>query len=285
MKILFTISLVVLAISARTQETFQSFSNKAQQEFANENYQQAIDYYQQAMMINGVDSSNMVWTASLASICASYLKDDMQLIKYNNIAIEFGSQDLYLIDKQLKLAEKYKDSVSTEKVLRKARNIEGKYKKYSQELMLFYFKNKSYNKTINIADDILVVDSDNINALNYKGMSLHQTGKEPSAMECFKTVLDIDPENLNANIQMGMILYNKGKMIFDTANKDYEKLKSPTALEYHEYKKEIRKSKPYYQECLPFLQRYNSIKNRSDISAVINKAKSRIEDMSTKAPQ
>jgi len=279
MKNLLIFLLIIMAMPVKSQETFQSLFDLGQKEVENQNYQKAIEYYDRALTTTTEDSSKMMWTASVASVCASHINDDKLIIKYNNIAIDYGSQDQFMMDQQLELAAKYKDNNTTEKVLYAARNIDGKYKKYTSKLVSFYFKNQKYPETLNAAEEILSIDPENVNALDYKGLALTQSGNNEEALETFKTALSISPDDLNANIQAGMIIFNKAKSMFDTANKNYEKIKAPTPLDYHHYKQEVTKAKPYYEECLPYLQKYNAVKNQSSVTDLINEAKSQIEDL------
>ncbi len=271
--------MLTLAIQAQSQESFQSLCDLAQKEVDTQNYEKAIEFYDKALTLKTDDPTKMRWTASLASVCASHLNNEQLMLKYNNIAIDYGSNDVFMMDQQLELAEKFKDANTTEKVLLTARNMDGKYKKYSLKLMYFYYKNKKYAETLTTADEILGVDADNVNAMTYKGLALNASGKPEEALEHFKAVLAIAPDNLNANIQAGMINLNKARSVWDTANKNYEKKQSPTAQEYHDYKKEIGKAKPYYESCLPYLEKYNAAKNQSSVTAAIKEAKSRIEDL------
>uniref|UniRef100_UPI003217CC4C tetratricopeptide repeat protein n=1 Tax=uncultured Draconibacterium sp. TaxID=1573823 RepID=UPI003217CC4C len=279
MKNLFIFLMLTLATQAQSQESFQSLCGMAQKEVDAQNYEKAVEFYDKALTLKTDDATKMRWTALLASVCASHLNDEQLMLKYNNIAIDCGSTDVFMLDQQLELAEKYKDLNTTEKTLNAARNLDGKYKKYSLMLMYFYYKNKKYAETEATADEILVIDSDNVNAMTYKGLALIQTGNNEKAIENFESVLNISPNNLNANIQTGMILYNKAKTLFDSANKNYENIKSPTALQYHQYKKEIVKSKPYYEQCLPYLKKYNSVKSQKNITNAISEAESRINDL------
>ncbi|MFV0591876.1 MAG: tetratricopeptide repeat protein [Draconibacterium sp.] len=282
MKYLMLLIFMAVAVAGYSQDTFQTLNDQGQKEIDGKNYQKAIEYYGKALEVGTDDTSKMVWTASLASMCAAQLKDDQLLMKYNNIALDYGSQDLYMIEDQLKLAKKYKDVQTTEKVLQIARNIDGKFEKYSVKLMYFYLNNKKYAETVTTADEVLALDSTDLNALNCKGVGLLQTGKEEEALKNFTHILNVDPENQNANLQMGMFFYNKAMKMFDDSNTKYEKIKEPTPLQYHYYKKEIVKSKPYFEKCLPYLQKYNSLSpQNSSIVTAIDKAKSRIKDLNT----
>ncbi len=278
-KLIFLIYFSFSILMGDAQETFQMLCEKGENEVENNNLPKALSYYDQAITIGCEDKSKIIWIATLSSMCAMQLGEEKLAIKYNNIAIDNGCEEILLIDQQLELAKKLKDLGTLEAVLLKARNIEGKFEKYSIKLLYFYYNNKKYPETIVTADEVLKLKPGNYNSRYLKGVALLKTSKEEEAIEIFKRLLSNHPNDSRVNTQLGLFYFNKGSSIFDKENTRYKSIDKPTRLDYHNYRQEIINSLPDYRICLNYLEKANATTPKQYITDAIALAKSRLRQM------
>lgn len=278
-KLLLTILTILFLFGANAQETFQSLFDQGNKEIEANNYSKALVCFEKSLKVGNDDQSKIVWVATMAGVCASNLKQESKVLKYNNIAIENGSTDIILFDQQIDLAKKLKDKQTEEKVLLIARKLDGYFQKYTIKLLYYYYNNQKNEETIKTADEVLAFKPGHINSQYFKGVALNNLGKQQEAIDLFKTILATDPENAKVNAQLGLVFYNCASAVFDKANKHYKSLKEPTRMDYTAYRKEIRKSIPDYETCLPYFK--NAVKSDSGkyIQDALKLAEQRLNQM------
>jgi tetratricopeptide (TPR) repeat protein len=268
-----------ITISITAQESFKSLCDKGNKEADAQNYEKALEYFDKALNMGAEDSSEVAWTATIASICAIELNDEKKAIGYNNIAIRYGSTYIPLIDEQLDLAKKYKDNNTILEVLQAARKMDGQYQKYTIKLLYYYYNNKMYDETIVTAEEVLAFRPNHTNSLYFKGVALEKIGKQAEAILLFEAILSREPDNAKVNAQLGIIYFNKGSVIFDKANARYKSLASPTRSDFHNYTKEIKKASPHYKKCLGLLKKANELKPKQSLKDAISRAENRVRQI------
>ncbi len=278
-KIVVCILMLLISINIQGQEAFDSWCSKAEVEVKKGNYKKALEFYDEALKINSVDKEKIVWTATLASTCALKIMDEHKAIKLNNIAINNGCTDLFLIDQQLKLTKKYKQKETEEQVLIAGRNIESGYEKYTIKLLYFYYNNRQYDKTIVTADEVLKFNPNHSNSSYFKSVALNKTGKEIEAIQLLEELLNYNSENSKVNLQLGLIYFNRASAVFDEANQNYKSLVKPSRIDYHNYLQEIKKAENDYRNCLPLLMKSYKTKKEAYIQDAITLAQARIRQI------
>lgn len=84
-----------------------------------------------------------------------------------------------------------------------------KIKKLSSKMKNLILVEKDYNKTIDCADEILGLDSNNLFALKCKSDSLRQLGDFEGSLECANVIVDLEPNSFNFSNQ-AVLLYFLG---------------------------------------------------------------------------
>ena len=104
-----------------------------------------------------------------------------------------------------------------------------------------HFKNGEYNQAITIYDEILEYNSDNIKALNLKGVALSNLGYDAKSLKIFFHVLQMDPSNTIALTGMGLGFGNLG---------EYKE-----SLIYFEKAKELKPNSVIIKNYIEFLEK------------------------------
>lgn len=269
----------LVVLTGFAQQDFDFLCDSAQTEMNNGKLVTALQIYDKALEQGSTDSAKVIWTATICGMCASELKDEEALIKYNNIAIEYGSADQSVIDQQLDLAKKHNDLETMEKVLIHVKDNPEIARKYTTKLMYFYYNNKRYAETLVITEEVLAFNPENINALFFKGVALLKENEEESGIAVLKSILADHPNNEKANRQLGLVYYNKASAVFDSANKKYKSIKTPTRADFYNYTEEIKVAEEDYKKSLPYLEKSNSMAPKEYLNLAIKLTKSRLKQL------
>ncbi|MEN8155484.1 MAG: hypothetical protein ABFS10_00915 [Bacteroidota bacterium] len=276
-KYIFLITLSSFVIGGMAQETFQSHCELGQMEVDRQNYHGALKHYDKALEAGSDDTLSVIWAAMVSSMCAIHVGDELLAMKYNNIAIDYGSEDLFMIDQQLQLAKQHQDPETTERVLLAVKSIEGAEEKYTTMLLRFYYSSKQYTETIELAEEILSHDPDHISSMYYKGMGLLRTGKEDEALQAFFDILKREPDHEKVNMQVGFIYYYRAGALYKKVNDNYSEIEKPTKQDYARYREGLQKSIKDYDTSIPYLEKYHGKSYQEDVTDALAKAKRRSE--------
>ncbi|WP_297089925.1 hypothetical protein [uncultured Draconibacterium sp.] len=279
-RIVFTCILIYVGLSTFSQNTFNTLCDSAQEEVNSGNLEKALYIYDKAFEQGSTDSLKIIWTATICSMCANELQDEKAIIKYNNIAIEYGFADQAVIEQQLNLAKKHKDLETIEKVLVGLKDKPELAKKYTLKLMYFYYNNKRYSETLQTAEELLELNPHDVTVLYFKGVALLNTNQDAAGIEVLMDILAEHPDNEKANRQLGLLYYNKASAVFDKANKKYKSLTEPTRLDFHKYTEEIKKAEGDYKTALPYLEKSNSVAPKEYLGQAISLTRSRLKQLS-----
>ena len=112
----------------------------------------------------------------------------------------------------LKIEQRDKEITSLRKQLSEHGKISFNFDYYFKQSQAYYYA-KKYEKSIEIADAILLEKPDHTSSLNLKGLSLLEIGKPESARSYFEKALEIKPDEF-------MIAYNLGTVLQDLEKHD-----------------------------------------------------------------
>jgi len=126
---------------------------------------------------------------------------------------------------------------------------------YQKKLAYHFYNIKEYEKAIGAIDNALVFFPDNNKLLYLKGNSLGNLSKYDEAIAVFKTILLTDSDNKKAISKIGVFMFKKTESLYKKEVKQYEKLKTPDRIDYHNYRKNIENISIGYKEALPYLEK------------------------------
>lgn len=274
---LFFILLLTFPILSMSQEeTFQSLSAKGNEFIDKVDYKNALLCFEKALNMCTDNQADIVWTASLAGICAQHMEDFPKAFSLFEIAIKNNCKDIDVYTRGLLIAEQLNDPVKEEQMLLAARkNVDGAYKTYTTRLLNLYFRDQQFDKAISVADELLLLDATQTQVIKIKGFSLIKIGKQNEAIPIFETILAANPKDLESLMQLGLIYYERGSLIFDKAKENYKSIKNPTQINYTEYRMQNEKSGTDYRKAIPYLEKAYQIKPDDGLKNALFKSYSR----------
>jgi len=269
--------LIMIPGVVKSQNDFDTYSEKGNNELAANNYAKAVSYFEKALEFRkGVDTTDIVWTASIAGIAARQIPDTGKAVHFFKISLEHGCTDGDIYNQFFQLVEE-EDTVNREFGLRAARNnLDDQYEKYSKELLNFYVRHKMPEKTIRIADELLRSDPEHFNINYIKASALLRTGQEAEAVPILHRLKEKDPENLNVNFQLGVYYYNRASEKFDSAKEKYNRLNDPSISDYAAYVEQTKSARPDYKKAIPLLEKVYEKQPDENLKRMIDKARKRI---------
>lgn len=261
----------------KSQDDFKTYSEKGNNELAANNYSKAVSYFGKALEYSeGVDSSDVVWTASIAGIAARQIPDTSKAIHFFKMALDHGCTDEDIYNQFFQLVGE-EDTVDMEFGLHAARaNLDDQYDKYSKELLNFYVRHKMHEKTIRMAGELLESDPEHFNINHIKASALLKTGQISEAVAILNRLKEKDPDNLHVNFQLGVYYYNKASQKFDAAKEKYNRLKDPSISDYAAYVDETKSARPDYKKAIPLLEKVYEKQPSENLKSMIDKARKRI---------
>lgn len=273
--------LLVLPIITLSQvEDFQSLNVQANNYIDKEDYNAALVCLEKALKIGTDNQTELIWTATLAGICARQTNDLNKAYSLFEIAIKNNCKDEDVFNKSLQIAEQLNDVEKQVSILLSARqNVDGSFQKNSTKLLYAYYNNQQFDKAIRVADELLAKDPDQIQVLKVKGFSLIKTEKVSEGIFVFNKLIANDPNNLDGLRQLGFVYYEQGNIIKDKALDDYNLLKKPTQVDYILFQQQYKKSWVDYRKALPYLEKSYQIEPNVGIKQAIFNMYSRMGDI------
>lgn len=270
--------LIINSEQAISQDDFKILNKKGNNELNANNYAGALSYFERAIeCLDSQDSSNFIWTASIAGICAERIGEKEKAFHFFKIAIEYGTSESLIYEHFFELAEEKQDNFYIEQGLLAARvNLDNQYRQYTNKLLNFYVDNEMHEKTILVANELLESNPDHFNINFIKASALLKTGKESEAIAIFNDLNEKDPDNLNVNFQLGMYYYNKGSAKYDAAKEKYNKLKDPSISDYATYIRETNLTRPDYEKAIAHLEKVYEKNPNEQLKIMIQRAYNRI---------
>ena len=259
-------------LAVHAQDDFYTYIKKANLALNDSKYVEAFANFEDAFKLQLPDSAVVAWNAGLAGICAQELQNNEKATEYFLMAIQHKTSDLDIYNRLLIIAENTKNNEAKEKVLITGKkNFPELASKYNNKLLYLYYNSQQYDKTIEIAEEILNKKPNKENTKYIKSVALYKTDKSDLAIDELNSILSVNPENENANSLLGIIYYQKATDKFDRFTDNYNKLKKPSRVDYSNYNKNIIKCKPDYEKALPYLLKaYEKKKDNAVRVAIFN---------------
>ncbi|MEG1563455.1 MAG: tetratricopeptide repeat protein [Bacteroides sp.] len=130
--------------------------------------------------------------------------------------------------------------------------------KFAQKLATYYKKARNYDKAYLFYKELLQKNPTDVTSLTGCAEMEVFRGKESEALQTYEKIIGLDANNLAANIFIGNYLYLKAEQEKRQLQNEYEKLATPTRMQYARYKDNLSrvlstgyaKAKEYLQNVI-----------------------------------
>ncbi len=281
MKNLFmSLSLLLLAAFAVQAQDYDKKLDEINNAILENKLDVALEECKTIIAATDADSSQIAIANSFAAIACEQQNRIPEAIAYYKTALEMHVPRLDMYDRMIMVTKNAGDDENYEFALLEKRKAFPDFAEgVTQSLAYHYSKTKQYEKLIEASDEMLVYYPNEEKYLNYKAKSYNKLKQSDSALVYYKKVLDINPENPSANMAAGMELYKKGSDMFKRSKAKYEAIKTPSRVDYTNYKKSLDQGKAVYAEALPYLLKaYQSDDKYSSLKPVLHAIYTRLDN-------
>jgi tetratricopeptide (TPR) repeat protein len=244
-----TSSLLGVQADQQIQQVWANAINKGADNYSNQNYAEAVDYFAIARQavpedttayIYGGISAQQAGDMAVAADNYAYLLDSLDYVSkdfYNSLIY------IYLIgDKDMDKGLDY---------LRKAQEAFPDDPEFLNREITLLINNEEYDEAVQKLARAIEMEPDNPVIHYNQGYLYEQMDKGEQAVESYKKAIEVDPQYFDANFNLAAYYYNRAAEILTEAN-------NMDLQEYQEKGEEIENNaKIYFEKALPYFE--NSI--------------------------
>jgi tetratricopeptide (TPR) repeat protein len=244
-----TSSLLGVQADQQIQQVWANAINKGADNYSNQNYAEAVDYFAIARQavpedttayIYGGISAQQAGDMAVAADNYAYLLDSLDYVSkdfYNSLIY------IYLIgDKDMDKGLDY---------LRKAQEAFPDDPEFLNREITLLINNEEYDEAVQKLARAIEMEPDNPVIHYNQGYLYEQMDKGEQAVESYKKAIEADPQYFDANFNLAAYYYNRAAEILTEAN-------NMDLQEYQEKGEEIENNaKIYFEKALPYFE--NSI--------------------------
>ena len=220
------------------------------------NYNEAAELYKKAIDLYSSREKTDTFCIFKAGQNYIRIKNYDEGVKYLETALGLNYKDKNLY---LYLADGYNGQKKNDKAVEYYEKGIVQYPEekaaYLKKLSYHYYNNKKYSEAIKTIDDALVLMPDNSKLLYLKGNSLSKLNNYDDAISVFEGILSNEPENKKVISKLGVAIFKQTEGLYKNRVKQYEKIKNPDRIDYHNYRKNIEQISKGYKKALPYLEK------------------------------
>lgn len=277
-KVLLAVCLFVVLLNPIQAQDIDSKIDDIKTALVNGNYEIGLNECKALIESNLCNTKQLAVLYGYAGLSSEVMKQKTEAINYYKKAVELQMPQLDVYDKLISLSKKEKnDSIYEFALLEKARAFPEYKKDIAESLAFQYLNTTQYEKLLNTVNELLSWNSNDINALYFKGIALQNLNQAEEAKKYYSEVIKLDTEHLGANIGLGMILYNEGSEIFAYRKKVYESKAKPDGIDYLNYNNGIEEGKDLYRQALPYLLKAYESGSYPDLKQILFNTYTRLE--------
>lgn len=239
---MFAQSADVMKSDAIMEESMQNFDKAAMY------YEGAAKMYEQASVID-----TLCWYR--AGVCYLRLKEYQKalpvLTKLESVNILTSDICIALGDTYVGLKDQDKARLYYLKAVEV--NAESKVEAYKKLTALLY-NGKKFEESVKYADEVLLVDSAEVNVLYFKTLSHEQLNQLDQAIETCQRLLGVKPDHAKGVEKMGLLYARKVDVEYDKEKKRYESMKAPSRIDFYNTTKKLESISQGYKKAIPYLE-------------------------------
>jgi len=193
-----------LEISDEDLDLLEEYLEQADDLFYEENYEEAILLY---TLARGIDPTNIDALFGMAESLENLGSYEAAILFYDLILAIDPSDTDAIDDRALAFENLANGEGSFPEISDEDLDLLEEYLEQADDL----FEEENYGEAISYYDQILAIDSSDIDALNGKALALDTIGKHDEAITYYDTVLAIGSSDIEALNGKALALYNLGK--------------------------------------------------------------------------
>ncbi|MCW3787006.1 tetratricopeptide repeat protein [Plebeiibacterium sediminum] len=232
----------------------------------------------QVLFESDLDSVNSGLVYAFAGLANKELGNSDQAVAYLKKSIEYRVKRYDIYETFIGLTNEKNDGENYEfGLLQEAFAFPDLAYLVNPKLVNYYIKSKQYEKLIGFSDKMLESNPNDVDYLYYSAYGYQHLKQSDKAEEYFLKVLNNNPDHKNANLSLGNLYFKKASQEYNLQKKKYEKLKSPTRVDYDHYRKSLEHSKSIYEKALPYLLKVYNNEPNDNLKGVLYNVYSRLD--------
>ena len=220
--------------------------NKGAEYYQNSDYENAISYFEKAMLAKPEDTTAYLYSGISAQSSGNY---DVAEANYTKL-LELGykNEDIYNFLINVNLTEKKNPEKALE-YLQAAREAYPENNDFLKREIVILINEERSDEAENKLAEAIKADPDDPQLYYNRGYLFEQIGKNEEAVSSYQKALEIDPDYFDANFNIAAYYYNQAAEILQKAN-DME------LKEYQEKGKLVeQEAQDYFKQSLPYLEK------------------------------
>ncbi|MFW6327499.1 MAG: tetratricopeptide repeat protein [Bacteroidota bacterium] len=235
------------------------FTNQAVQAFNNENYNKAMQSFENVLEINSIDiikadNPNSVDTVIIfnTGLAAYNAENYNKAIEYYQEAAKYGYSGARTYNLLANAYQLNKDTTGALTILQEG------FEKYPEEsniltsMIQIYLNQEKTDEAMKYLDVAIEKEPSNATFHFAKGTLLEKMGKQEQAIDSYNSAIDANMDYFDAHYNLGALYYNKGVKQIEAANE-------VPASENEKYLEELKKADKWFKKALPFMEKCHAL--------------------------
>jgi tetratricopeptide (TPR) repeat protein len=220
--------------------------NKGAEYYQNQDYENAITYFEKAMLAKPEDTTAYLYSGISAQSSGNY---DVAEENYKQLLnLGYKNEDIYNFLINVNLTEKKNPDKAIE-YLQAAREAYPENNDFLKREIVILINEERSDEAENKLSEAIAADPNDPQLYYNRGYLFEQIGKNEEAVSSYEKALEINPEYFDANFNIAAYYYNQAAEILQKAN-------DMDLKEYQEKGKIVeQQAQDYFTKALPYLEK------------------------------
>jgi tetratricopeptide (TPR) repeat protein len=220
--------------------------NKGAEYYQNQDYENAITYFEKAMLAKPEDTTAYLYSGISAQSSGNY---DVAEENYKKLLdLGYKNEDIYNFLINVNLTEKKNPDKALE-YLQAAREAYPENNDFLKREIVILINEERSDEAENKLAEAIAADPDDPQLYYNRGYLYEQIGKNEDAVSSYQKALEINPEYFDANFNIAAYYYNQAAEILQKAN-------DMDLKEYQEKGKQVeQQAQDFFKKALPYLEK------------------------------
>ena len=238
--------------SQMREQVWANAVNKGAKLYSDKDYENAITYFNTAMMAKPQDTTAYIY-AGISAQQAGQLDDAAENYAYLVDSLDYESKDFYNSLIYIYLVEQ-KDSEKALDYLQKAQEVFPEDPEFLKQEITVLINNEQYDQAEQQLTKAIESEPDNAILYYNRGYLYEQMGNGEQAVENYQKAAEVDPQYFDATFNLAAYYYNQAAETLQRAN-------NMDLKEYEEKGAAIEDSaKVFFEKALPPLEKSMELK-------------------------